>query len=182
MQKCSVLRPSPRSLHIPGYPQMSWLIPPGMLVQLYHPLHSHWGKRTHCWTYSPTRFSQFEKCFRDTTSSTGLLSFHNSPFSIISYLFIIGFLNLGINNFTTIKYWKTTIIIIYLVHSHSFSGQVFVSASSPLYQWSTHGSQPKSLLQHLVMITGGWIGILWQMLHLNASRRRRFSPIGMHVS
>ena len=33
--------------------------------------------------------SQFEKCFRDTASIMGLLPFHNSPFSIICYFFII---------------------------------------------------------------------------------------------
>ena len=35
------------------------------------------------------------------------------------------------------------------------AGQVFVSASSLLYQWFTHGSHPKISLQHFVMITGG---------------------------
>ena len=33
--------------------------------------------------------------------------------------------------------------------------------SSPLYQLSTHLSQPRILLQQRVNITGGWIGLEW---------------------
>ena len=56
---------------------------------LHHPLHSHWGKMTHCWTYSPMSWcSQLGKSFRYMASITWL-PFHNSPFSFIIFIFVL---------------------------------------------------------------------------------------------
>ena len=59
------------------------------LVLLHHPIHSNWGKMTHCgWTYSTTchgAFSLISLC-RDIASITWLLP---SPFSFITFIFFL---------------------------------------------------------------------------------------------
>jgi len=51
------------------------------------------GKRTHCWTYSPTHACRgalsLISLFRAMASIMGLLLFYNSPFSFIIFIFVL---------------------------------------------------------------------------------------------
>lgn len=49
---------------------------------------------------------------------------------------------------------------------------------TPSYYIFTNSSQPKRLLQHLVAIIGGFIGVLWHILHWNASLTSFVIPSG----
>ena len=60
-------------------------------------------------------------------------------------------------------------------------GHVLISISGLLYQVLTHVSHPKIVLQHLVIITGGWIGTWRQIVHWNVSRTTRFRPSGTRL-
>ena len=53
--------------------------------------------------------------------------------------------------------------------------------SLPLYHWSTHCWQPIRFLQHLENMTGGIMGVPWQIVHLKVSIIIFFTPSGTFV-
>lgn len=72
-----------------------------------------------------------------------------------------------------------------IVSTHPLSarheGHVLTSWSGPLYQLLTQLSHPRMVLQHLLMMTAGLMGTRWHIVHLNVSRRMRFSATGIRL-
>ena len=60
-------------------------------------------------------------------------------------------------------------------------GHGLVRASSPEYHLFMHSSHPIIALQHLVKINGGFIGNVWQILHMKASVKDCRKPMGIFI-
>jgi len=61
------------------------------------------------------------------------------------------------------------------------NGQDFCLPSSPVNQVSTHKLHPSMFLQHRVNMTGGLIGLVWQMRHLKVSKSCKYRPGGSFI-
>ena len=57
-------------------------------------------------------------------------------------------------------------------------GHFLLRPWTPSYQIFTHSSHPKRLLQHLVAIIAGFMGVSWQIVHWNASFTSFVIPSG----